>query len=235
MAGERPFTDYLAVNDATGNDNHLRRIAYINAACDLIVADLQKVKDAWTAGTSSYRNALLSTDANGTNNIAADDAIKQILAGIGVFIKSELANGRIAVAVQTPSEEDEHSCFSDNTHRDIVSNFQGFKNILKGEYLGVSKGTSFYSLASAAHKTEMDAFLTSLDTKIADINTAATTGNTHFDTQIKADNTNRQNIIDTYRDMRDTGDAIIKIASDFGITLTTGDVTDPAESSQGQN
>ena len=54
-------------------------------------------------------------------NIKSDEALKQIIAGMGVFIKSELANERIAVAVLTPSEEDEHSCFSDNTHRDIIN------------------------------------------------------------------------------------------------------------------
>ncbi|SFV54200.1 Iron-regulated protein A precursor [hydrothermal vent metagenome] len=228
VAGQRPFTDY------TTDTNSARRIAYINAAADLIVADLVKVKDAWTAGVGSYRNALLNTDTNDTNKIDADVAIKHILAGIGVFVKSELANERIAVAVQDPSEEDEHSCFSDNTHRDIALNFQGFVNVLKGEYLGASQGTSFYSLASAANKTKIDTLVTALEIKIAAIDTAATSG-THFDTQIKNGNANKQNIIDTYREMRDLGDEMVSVASDFGISLTTADVTDSGESDQGQN
>ena len=227
VAGLRPFTDY------TTDANRVRRIAYINAAADLIVADLVKVKDAWTAGAGSYRNALLNTDTNDTNKIDADVAIKQILVGIGVFVKSELANERIAVAVQDPSEEDELSCFSDNTHRDIALNFQGFVNVLKGEYLGASQGTSFYSLASAANKTKIDTLVTALELKITAINTAATTGNTHFDTQIKVGNANKQNIIDTYREMRDLGDEMVSVASNFGISLTTSDVTDSGESSQG--
>ena len=225
VAGQRPVTDY------TTDANKDRRIAYINAAADLIVSDLAKMKTAWTDGAGSYREAILGS---GTNAISADVAIKQIFIGIGVFVKSELANERIAVAVQDPSEEDEHSCFSDNTHRDIVTNYQGFKNILKGEYLGTSKGASFYSLASAANKLEIDTLLTALDTKVAAINTAATTGNTHFDTQIKVGNTYKQNIIDTYREMRDLGDEMVGIASDFGVSLTTADVTDSEESAQGQ-
>ncbi|MDD3061105.1 MAG: imelysin family protein, partial [Sulfurimonas sp.] len=231
-AGERPVSDYLTGNDASGNDNHARRIAYINATADLIVADLAKVKEAWSAGAGSYREAILG---GGTNAINADTAIRQIFTGMGVFIKSELANERIAVAVQDPSEEDEHSCFSDNTHRDIDRNYQGFKNILKGQYLGASQGTSFYSLASAAHKAEIDALLNALDTKVAAINAAATTGATHFDTQIKVGNEHKQNIIDTYRQMRDVGDAMVAIAGDYGISLTTDDVTDSEESAQGQN
>ncbi len=232
VAGQRPVSDYLTGNDATGNDNHVRRAEFINAASDLIVADLAKMKTAWSAGTGSYREAILG---GGINAIDADTALKQIFIGIGVFVKSELANERIAVAVQDPSEEDEHSCFSDNTHRDIDLNYTGFKNILKGEYLGTSQGTSIYSLASATHKSEIDDLLTALDTKVTAINTAATTGNTHFDTQIKVGNENKQNIINTYRQMRDLGNKMVAVAGDYGISLTEDDVTDDEESEQGKN
>ncbi len=230
VAGQRPVSDYLAGNDASGSDNHERRIAFIKAASKLIVDDLAKMKSAWSDTAGSYRKAILG---GGTNAITEDIAIKQILIGIGTFIKSELANERMAVSVQDPSEEDEHSCFSDNTHRDVVLNYQGFKNVLKGEYLGKSKGTSLYSLASSANKAKIDALLSALDTKVATIDKAAKDG-THFDTQIKVGNANKQNIIDTYRQMRDLGNAMVGIAKDYGIALTTDDVTDPEESEQGK-
>ena len=74
---------------------------------------------------------------------------------MGVFVKSELANERIAVAVLTPSEEDEHSCFSDNTHRDIVNNYLGFKNILTATYKGKNYGTSLLDAADEKTKAKI--------------------------------------------------------------------------------
>ena len=70
-------------------------------------------------------------------------------------LKSELANERIAVAVLTPSEEDEHSCFSDNTHRDIALNYQGIKNVLLGEYKGEKVGPAFVDNLSSDEQAEI--------------------------------------------------------------------------------
>ena len=40
------------------------------------------------------------------------------------------------IAYSSNSQEDEHSCFSDNTHRDVVLNALGIKNSYYGEYAG---------------------------------------------------------------------------------------------------
>ncbi|WP_428737081.1 imelysin family protein [Sulfurimonas sp.] len=219
VAGQRPLTDFTSAANAD------RRLAYLQAAADLMVDDLQSMVDAWTSGTGSYREALLG---GGTNAIDADEALTQIFAGLGVFIKSELANERMAVAVLTPSEEDEHSCFSDNTHRDITLNYEGFRNIIKGEYpKGTSKGTSFYSLLSSSTKAEVDTLIETIDTGVDAIDTAAATE--HFDYQIQSGSSYRQNIVDTKNSMRDLGDEMVDVAADFGISLTEDDVTDPDE------
>jgi putative iron-regulated protein len=39
------------------------------------------------------------------------------------------------VALNSQDQEDEHSCFSDNTHRDIVNNALGMENVWLGRYL----------------------------------------------------------------------------------------------------
>lgn len=222
VAGLRAVVDYTAATPAA-----TRRMDYLTAASGLIVDDLQKVVDAWTAGSGSYREAFLG---GGTNAIATDIALKQVFAGMGVFIKSELANERVAVALLTPSEEDEHSCFSDNTHRDITLNYQGFVNVLKGEYKGVSKGTSFYSLASAADKASIDALIASIDAEMIVMNDAV--ASLHFDRQIIDTNpTEFNNIKAAKNNMRDLGDEMVGVASAFGISLTEDDVTDPGETS----
>ena len=38
------------------------------------------------------------------------------------------------VALNSQDQEDEHSCFSDNTHRDVVTNAQGIQNVWLGGY-----------------------------------------------------------------------------------------------------
>lgn len=100
------------------------------------------------------------------------EALKQIIAGIG-FVKSELANERIAVAVLTPSEEDEHSCFSDNTHRDIVNNYLGFKNILTATYKGKKYGDSLLDAVDSETKTRIQELMKSIEEKINSIDEVA--------------------------------------------------------------
>ena len=39
------------------------------------------------------------------------------------------------IALLTNSQEDEHSCFSDNTHRDIFLNAKGIQNVFDGKYV----------------------------------------------------------------------------------------------------
>ncbi len=225
-AGERPLEDY------TSNPNADRRKAYLDASAELIVDDLEAVASAWaktasvdcsTDASGCYRAALLDslTGDDATKNIKPDAALKTIIGAIGVFIKSELANERIAVAVLTPSEEDEHSCFSDNTHRDILLNYQGFVDVLK------TGDKSLYDLVDTETRTELDALIASIDLKVAAVDAAAAA--THFDYQIKEGSDTRSTIIDMKNDMRELGDLMVDVAADLDIDLNEEDVTDPDE------
>ena len=232
-AGQRPLTDY------TTEANADRRKAYLNSAAAKIVADLKVVNSAWEKSISSdctkdatgcYRGALLSTltGADANKNIAKEEALKTILAGMGVFIKSEVANERIAVAVLTPSEEDEHSCFSDNTHRDIVANYQGFKNVLTGAYNGKSYGASMMDAMDEKSKAEMTELMGKIEMKIEKVNTLATSTE-HFDYQIHPENKNAKTIVKLKNEMRKLGDNMVAVATANGLTLSIDDVTDPEE------
>lgn len=205
-AGERPVDDY------TTNPNADRRKDYLNASAELIVEDLQSMVDAWTTG--GYKTALIG---EGSNAITQKTALKQIMGGMGVFIKSELANERIAVALLTPSEEDEHSCFSDNTHRDIVLNYKGFKNALN----------IFKANLSTGENTAIGTLYASIDAKVKIINDTAATK--HFDYQIQPNDPSNANIKAAKDEMRALGDEMIKVAKEYGVTLGEGDVTDPDE------
>ena len=232
-AGERPLSDFT--EDALA----ARRFEYLNAAVDLLVADLETVSSAWVDGvsysgcatdmTGCYRSAFLGelSGADASKNIADTDALRTVIAGMGVFIKSELANERIAVAVLTPSEEDEHSCFSDNTHRDIALNYQGFVNVLKGELGGADMGVSMYDSASADTRSQLDSLISAIDTRVATVNELAETS-MHFDYQI-VDAKQAGEIRRMKNDMRKLGDAMTAVAADLSISLTVEDVTDAEE------
>ncbi len=222
-AGQRPLSDF------TSDKNAPRRLAYLKAASSKIVSDLETVASAW-GDNGLYQKAIqgkLSGD-NASKNIATNTALKQILAGMGVFIKSELANERIAVAVLTPSEEDEHSCFSDNTHRDITTNYLGFRNILTSTYKGKSYGASLLDKVSKEDKTRIISLMASIESKIKSINKVATT-TAHFDYQIQPDNPQAKVIVKLKNQMRKLGDEMVHVANANGISLTTEDVTDADE------
>ncbi|QKF81285.1 imelysin family protein [Halarcobacter ebronensis] len=222
-AGQRPLSDF------TTDKNAQRRLNYLKAATDKIVSDLEIVAGAWNDG-GLYKDAFLGklSGENSSKNIPSQTALKQIIAGMGVFIKSELANERIAVAVLTPSEEDEHSCFSDNTHRDIVQNYQGFKNALTASYMGKSYGVSLLDAVPSEQKAKIETLMSSIESKIKSIDEVAKTKE-HFDYQIQPDNPQAKVIVKLKNEMRKLGDAMVDVAIANGISLSTDDVTDPEE------
>ncbi len=227
-AGQRPLSDF------TSEVNAPRRLAYLKAASEKIVSDLEVVTSAWQKnidGTQGLYSAALLGKLSGDNaskNISENDALKQIISGLGVFIKSELANERIAVAVLTPSEEDEHSCFSDNTHRDIATNYQGFKNILTSTYNGKKYGPALLDKVDATSKAKIEKLMTSIEEKIALIDETAKTKE-HFDYQIKPTSPMSKVIVKLKNEMRKLGDMMVPVASANGINLTKEDVTDADE------
>jgi len=227
-AGQRPLSDFVS------DKNAQRRLAYLKAASSKIIEDLQVVKSAWEKevnGINGLYQAALNGKLTGINkdkNIDSNEALKQIIAGLGVFIKSELANERIAVAVLTPSEEDEHSCFSDNTHRDILNNYLGFRNILTATYKGKSYGTSLLDAVDTQTKTKILDLMASIETKINQIDKVAKTKE-HFDYQIKSTSPQSKVIVKLKNEMRKLGDEMVNVAKANKISLTKDDVTDAEE------
>ena len=202
-AGARTAADYTTAANAD------RRKEYLIAAADLIIEDLESMVTAWK---TDYKAHLIAQGEAG---------LKPIFSGLGVFIKSEVANERMLVSTDGPSEEDEHSCFSDNTHRDVALNYKGFADVLAIFTANISKGEK-----DAVAKLEK-----SIQTKVDLINTTATMADGfHYDAQLNPANNKLKNITDAAYEMRDLGDEVIKVAAEYGITLSEDDVTDGEES-----
>ena len=122
--GYRPVSDYTTAENAD------RRATYLAVSTDLLISHLQDMVDAWAPGKSNYRAQFVSKDS--------DAAITDIITGIGEMSRGELAGERMTVAYEARSQEDEHSCFSDNTISDIVANASGVQRVYSGDYGSVS-------------------------------------------------------------------------------------------------
>ncbi len=124
--GQRSYTDYLPEDAGCTNGNCARRGEYLLAAGQALIEDLTTVVAQWDPETGPH---YASFTAGGNNSLAL------ILEGMGRLSFGELAGERINIALVTNSQEDEHSCFSDNTHRDILLNAKGVQNSFLGEYI----------------------------------------------------------------------------------------------------
>jgi putative iron-regulated protein len=180
--GLRAFTDFV---DGGTNDHQDRRRLYLETVTHLLVENLSQVVDAWKTGVSTnYRAEFLS--------VSTDEALRRIIVGLGSFASGELAGQRISVALVTKDQEDEHSCFSDNTNRDLRQGFQSIKNIYFGTYTrtdgtSVGDGNGHEDLIEQADPTTNDqikVLLGDAETALDGVDARAKAG-VHFDQQIQ--------------------------------------------------
>lgn len=103
-----------------------RRRQYLQLITDLLVDDLAGLARAWAPGVKNNYRARF--ERGGT------ESLRKMLVGLGSLSRGELAGERLEVALASQDQEDEHSCFSDNTHRDAVNNALGIENVWLGRY-----------------------------------------------------------------------------------------------------
>ncbi|MGY5452340.1 imelysin family protein [Agarivorans sp. MS3-6] len=123
-AGERAYTDY-ASGSACTNGNCDRRAAYLAAVTQLLVDDLAWMSQQWANG-GDYQQQLLAEPS--------EQALRRVMFGMGSLSLGELAGERMKVALEANSTEDEHDCFSDNTHNSHYYNNRGISNVYFGEF-----------------------------------------------------------------------------------------------------
>ncbi|TGD59215.1 imelysin family protein [Flavobacterium humi] len=157
QAGLRPYTDYLTTGGTASNQ--ARRAAYLKACADLLTDNLDYLVNEWKVG-GTYRNTFFALSDN--------VALKNIYLGIVTLITAELPDERMYTALLNANQEDEHSCFSDNTHRDIALNLQGVINIYKGKY-GSVDGASLEDLIRQADTTVYNDTETSVNASVVKV------------------------------------------------------------------
>ena len=195
--GARPVSDY---EDAP------RRVQYLHTVAAQLVDDLQSLVQEWAPGENgNYRTAFLAQ--------APKEALRQILVGVGTLSRSELAGERMAVALESQDQEDEHSCFSDNTHDDIIRNAEGIRNVIKGRYVRgngtLVEGPGIVALLQEPRKAELQG-------KMRNAMAAVQTIQPPFDREI-ASPIGRQRVLAAIHALRAQAEVIVNAAADLGI------------------
>ncbi|EIK59359.1 imelysin family protein [Pseudomonas lactis] len=201
-AGNRPASDYMTGEGATGGHNERRR-TYLRAVTQLLVSDLQEMVDNWKPNVEDNYRATLESEP-GT------DGLRKMLFGMGSLSLGELAGERMKVSLEANSPEDEQDCFSDNTHYSHFYDAKGIRNVYLGEYTRVDgtklTGASLSSLvakADPAADAALKADLAATEAKIQVMVDHANNGE-HYDQLIAADNEKGNQIV------RDSIAALVK-------------------------
>lgn len=217
-AGKRSYTDFQQISKfkkaTSGVDNQERRGEYLKICGELLIDHLQILIDEWKPNGMNYRSDFES--------INSDDALKNMLTGIGVLAKSELAGERIFTAYENRSQEDEHSCFSDNTHRDIILNALSIKNVYLGEYTtGPNDNVQFFgsSLHDLVSKYDSD-LAEEIKTEVEDAYAKSKAIESPFDYAIDTE-TARPAVLECVSSLRKLGDLFAQAGAEMDITINT--------------
>lgn len=124
-AGQRPFDDYIPGTSPT-QQNAERRGQYLTTTSELLVGHLEQLSSEWEPNASNYRATFEAS--------APASALGNILSGMIILSGFELGSERLSAALDAQDQEEEHSCFSDNTHRDMVQDIRGLANVWTGSY-----------------------------------------------------------------------------------------------------
>nr|WP_224703737.1 imelysin family protein [Devosia sp. CJK-A8-3] len=194
-AGVRPYTDYSTAEHAD------RRAAYLKAASTLLVRDLEEMVANWTADGAA-RAAL------------PEMGLSAILTGMGSLSFGEVAGQRMKLGLLLHDPEEEHDCFSDNTHISHYYDAVGVQNVYLGRYVrldgSVVEGPSLAQVIAdkdAALDGEIQAQLADTVDKMQAI-VARAEGGEAYDQQIGEGN--------------DEGNAVVQAAIDGLIAQTRG-------------
>jgi putative iron-regulated protein len=121
-AGKRPATDFSTKACTGGNCD--RRVAYLKTATELLLDDLAEMVAKWKP-KGEARQALARSD---------NDALVAIFTGLGSLSYGEMAGERMKLGLLLNDPEEEHDCFSDNTHNSHYYDVLGIENVYLGRY-----------------------------------------------------------------------------------------------------
>lgn len=189
-AGSRPATDYAMGEDCT-NGHCDRRGAYLKAASELLISDLEYMVGEWSEGGEA--RAAVTTDA--TVGITA------MLTGMGSLSYGEQAGERMKLGLMLNDPEEEHDCFSDNTHNSHYYDGLGVRNVYLGEYLTangeVVSGASLHDLLKSSDEALAGSLKSAVDATVGELGQlkAAAEAGFSYDQMLERGNVAGENLI----------------------------------------
>ena len=155
--GNRPYTDYVA---GTGNND--RRREYLKLVTDDLAGKLHDLEGTW-----QLQNAV--GYARKLKTMPEREAIGRMVNGMAVLAGFEFMSERLAVALDSGDQEDEHSCFSDTTKQDFVYDLVGIKQVWTGDNEGGERAglNDLVRAQDAALADRIDGLLADTETKVA--------------------------------------------------------------------
>ncbi|WP_460751541.1 imelysin family protein [Marinomonas epiphytica] len=194
-AGERPASDYDLANCTNGNCE--RRREYLTAVTDLLISDLEEMANSWKDNGAARAELMAKGEEGG---------LSTILTGMGSLAYGELGGERTKLGLMLHDPEEEHDCFSDNTHWSHYYDAKGIKNAYLGEYQRVDgswvKGASLSDLMQQQNPeldVKMQAQLEQTELAAQAMVDAAEQGQT-FDVLIAMNNTVGNQLVQTFVD-----------------------------------
>ena len=156
-AGDRPHTDFVQGDGCTGG-NCDRRVDYLTAATDLLITDLEFIIDQWDENGAARTDLLADPDAG----------IVAMITGMGSLSYGEQAGQRMRLGLMLNDPEEEHDCFSDNTHNSHYYDGKGVQNVYLGQYQRIDgtvvEGPGLTTLVAAVDPALDDEVRGKLDT-----------------------------------------------------------------------
>ena len=158
----------------------------------------------------------------------------KMLFGMGSLSLGELAGERMKVALEANSTEDEHDCFSDNTHNSHYYNEQGIYNVYTGSYKRIDgtvvSGASIAQLVAqkdAKAAKEIQQQFDTTRTQVGQLVTSAEKNNQYFDQLIASDNVKGNALVNkTIMSLVDQTASIERAAKIVGISSLNPDTAD---------
>jgi len=201
--GRRAFTDYSTAKNAS------RRASYLQIITKALIESLQEVATQWDSKTGTYY-------ANFTKVGQESTSLTNILLGIGKLTKGELSGERMTVPLASGDQEDEQSCFSDNTTNDCIADELGIYNVYLGRYKKtdgtIIDGAGIDDLVKIKDVTQNTVMIAKLDASTTTINAIPNP----FDQAILYS----KSIIKTaIKALREQSDQIVLVAKQLGINL----------------
>jgi putative iron-regulated protein len=204
-AGARPVEDFTSAANAD------RRATYLTVASDLLVEHLTYLVEAWAPDVEGNYRAEFTA-------LPTDDALSMILTGIGELSRGELAGERLTVAYEEHSQEDEHSCFSDNTTSDIVGNATGIEMVYLGEWGSVA-GPGIDDLVAAMDTDLADRLGEEIQVSVESAQSIPAPFDKSLAPGVPDDDPGRVAISDTIGALNVQADSLVEAATALGLEL----------------